>query len=160
VSTSPELTSGSRWSSRASTSENTDRLREIVREYGWPGVSLVGEQGSDAAWLLAQHADRQLDFQREVLPLLERAVDAGEAKPAHVAYLTIASVPLKAGASGTAPRLVMFATEPLSRGPSRMPRTSMTGDVPSDWTRVPTTSLARCRRDALREDGRWTRRWK
>jgi hypothetical protein len=67
---------------------NTDRLREIVREYGWPGVSLVGEEGAEAAWLLTQHADRQLDFQREVLPLLERAVEAGEAKPAHVAYLT------------------------------------------------------------------------
>ena len=68
---------------------NTDRLREIVREYGWPGVSLVGEEASDAAWLLAQHADRQLDFQREVLPLLNRAADVGEAKPVHVAYLTV-----------------------------------------------------------------------
>jgi hypothetical protein len=67
---------------------NTDRLREIVREHGWPGISLVGEQAADAAWLLAQHADRQLDFQREVLPLLKRAVKAGEAKPSHLAYLT------------------------------------------------------------------------
>jgi|tagenome__1003787_1003787.scaffolds.fasta_scaffold20721765_1 hypothetical protein len=67
---------------------NTDRLREIIREHGWPGSSLVGQEAADAAWLLAQHADRQLDFQREVLPLLKRAAAAGEAKPAHVAYLT------------------------------------------------------------------------
>jgi hypothetical protein len=67
---------------------NTDRLRDVVRDHGWPGVSLVGEEASDAAWLLAQHADRQLDFQREALPLLQRAADEGEAKPAHVAYLT------------------------------------------------------------------------
>jgi hypothetical protein len=67
---------------------NTDRLREIVREHGWPGISLVGEKGADAAWLLAQHADRQLDFQREVLPLLAEAASTGEAKASHVAYLT------------------------------------------------------------------------
>ena len=67
---------------------NTDRLREIVREHGWPGASLVGQEASHAAWLLVQHADRQLDFQRETLPLLQRAADEGEAKPAHVAYLT------------------------------------------------------------------------
>jgi hypothetical protein len=67
---------------------NTDRLREIVRRHGWPGVSLVGEAGAEAAWLIAQHADRQLDFQREVLPLLTAAAANGEAKARHAAYLT------------------------------------------------------------------------
>lgn len=67
---------------------NTDRLRQIIQQHGWPGRSLVGDDGAEAAWLLAQHADRQLDFQREVLPLLAEAVAAGEAKPAHLAYLT------------------------------------------------------------------------
>jgi hypothetical protein len=67
---------------------NTDRLREIVREHGWPGVSLVGEAGAEAAWLIAQHADRQLDFQREVLPLVTAAAANGEVRPRHAAYLT------------------------------------------------------------------------
>jgi hypothetical protein len=67
---------------------NTDRLREIIAEHGWPGVSLVGEDGAEAAWLIAQHADRQLDFQREVLPLLTAAAANGEAKARHAAYLT------------------------------------------------------------------------
>jgi hypothetical protein len=66
---------------------NTDRLREIVDEFGWPGRSLVGAEGARHAWLLAQHADKQLDFQRRVLALLEDAVAAGEAKPKHLAYL-------------------------------------------------------------------------
>jgi hypothetical protein len=67
---------------------HTDRLREIVDEFGWPGRSLVGAKGAHDAWLLAQHADKQLDFQRRVLALLEEAVTAGEAEPKHLAYLT------------------------------------------------------------------------
>jgi hypothetical protein len=67
---------------------NTDRLREIIEANGWPGYSLVGEQGAEHAWLIAQHSDNQLDFQREVLGLLTRAVAHGEASPKHVAFLT------------------------------------------------------------------------
>ncbi len=57
---------------------NTDRLREIVDEIGWPGRNVVGEEGAEHAWLIAQHADRQLDSQRVFLDALARAVEAGE----------------------------------------------------------------------------------
>ncbi len=67
---------------------NTDRLREIVEHHGWPGRSLVGEEGAEHAWLLAQHADRQLDFQRQALRLLADAVERGEATRRQLAYLT------------------------------------------------------------------------
>ena len=43
--------------------------------HGWPGRSLVGEQGAMDAWLLAQHADRQPGFQRRALSLLAMAVE-------------------------------------------------------------------------------------
>ena len=67
---------------------NTDRLREIVAEHGWPGRSLVGDDGAHHAWLIAQHADRQLDFQREALSFLADAVSRGEAAERDLAYLT------------------------------------------------------------------------
>lgn len=67
---------------------NTDRLREIIREHGWPGFELVGQGGATHAWLLAQHSDQQLDFQREAVDLLADAVQAGDADPSHLAYLT------------------------------------------------------------------------
>jgi len=37
---------------------NTARLKEIVSRYGWPTISMVGEEGAEAAWLLAQHSER------------------------------------------------------------------------------------------------------
>jgi hypothetical protein len=68
--------------------ENAERLRQIVAEHGWPGRSLVGEQGAHDAWLIAQHADRQPEFQRQALELLADAVARGEASARDLAYLT------------------------------------------------------------------------
>ena len=62
-----------------------ERLKEIVKEHGWPGTRLVGRDGGMAAFLIAQHADPE--SQREMLPLLEKAVDGGDAPPTLVAYL-------------------------------------------------------------------------
>jgi hypothetical protein len=68
--------------------ENTAWLRGVLDRVGWPGNSLVSEQGALAAWLLAQHADGDLGFQRECLARPAAAVEAGEAEPSHLAYLT------------------------------------------------------------------------
>lgn len=68
--------------------ENTEWLKSVVREHGWPGRSLVGRDGSDAAWLLVQHADHDAPFQRECLDLLTEAVAKGEGDQRNLAYLT------------------------------------------------------------------------
>lgn len=44
---------------------NRLRLQEIMNEIGWPGIREVGRDGSQGAWLLAQHAPAE--FQREYL---------------------------------------------------------------------------------------------
>jgi hypothetical protein len=68
--------------------KNTKRMKEIVAKVGWPGKSLVGKEGADNAFLLVQHADRDGAFQKECLPLLEKAVKQGEASGKNLAYLT------------------------------------------------------------------------
>jgi hypothetical protein len=68
--------------------ENSEWLRTVVDAIGWPGRALVGEEGAHAAWLLAQHADRRLAFQRRCLKLLKQAVARGEASRADLAHLT------------------------------------------------------------------------
>lgn len=48
---------------------NGARLKEIIAEYGWPGRSLVGEDGMIAAWFIAQHAIGDPPFQRKAVKL-------------------------------------------------------------------------------------------
>jgi len=67
--------------------KNTQRMKEIVKEYGWPMVSDVGSDGATAAWLIVQHADAQPHFQKQCLPLLEAAFKQEEAKGSNYAYL-------------------------------------------------------------------------
>ena len=66
----------------------TERLKEIVRERGWPTYSLVGEEAEDAAWAIAQHSDHDPEFQREALEWLRVAVENNDASPGNLAYLT------------------------------------------------------------------------
>jgi hypothetical protein len=68
--------------------ENTDRMKEIVKRFGWPGKSLVGKDGANAAWILVQHADHDRAFQKQCLEFLQEAVKKGEATGEHLAYLT------------------------------------------------------------------------
>ena len=68
--------------------DNVAWLKNAVAEIGWPGRSMVGEDGAHAAWLLAQHADRDPAFQRRCLDLIAEAVECGEASPVELAYLT------------------------------------------------------------------------
>ena len=72
---------------RRLTARHGDRLGEIMDEYGWPTAELVGEDAERAAWLIAQHVDRQLDVQRRALQLMEQAVSAGSASPRELAFL-------------------------------------------------------------------------
>jgi hypothetical protein len=67
--------------------DNLPWLRRLVAERGWPGRSLVGAQGAQAAWLLVQHADADPAFQHRCLDLLVEASGHGEASGTEVAYL-------------------------------------------------------------------------
>ncbi|MFQ5490340.1 MAG: DUF6624 domain-containing protein [Phycisphaerae bacterium] len=67
---------------------NTKRMKQIVRDYGWPTRSLVGDDGSHAAWLLVQHADQDPVFQSRCLDLMHAELTVGEVFPQDVAYLT------------------------------------------------------------------------
>ena len=54
---------------------NTARLTVIIKQHGWPGPKLIGRDGTDAFFLLAQHANPA--FQKKVLPLVQNAYRHG-----------------------------------------------------------------------------------
>ncbi|MEW6155899.1 MAG: DUF6624 domain-containing protein [Verrucomicrobiota bacterium] len=66
---------------------NARALEVILKAFGWPGKSLVGADGSHAAWLILQHAIGRPELLRQCLPLLERAAVLDEIEPAQPAYL-------------------------------------------------------------------------
>lgn len=67
--------------------ENTAWLKADIAANGWYLISTSGERASGAAWLMAQHADRDPAFQRQVLTLLEPLVEQKETSAANFAYL-------------------------------------------------------------------------
>ena len=54
---------------------NTARIKVIIKQHGWPGPKLIGRDGTDAFFLLAQHAAPAL--QKKVLPLVQTAYRRG-----------------------------------------------------------------------------------
>ncbi len=68
--------------------DNTAWLKGIVEERGWFTNSADGENAPEAAWLIAQHADHDTNFQRHVLDLLEPLANAGEVSGQNYAYLS------------------------------------------------------------------------
>ena len=65
---------------------HTNRMKEIVGQIGWPTVSKVGDSGAHSAWLLVQHADHDVNFQRRCLKLMKKS-STSEISQVDLAYL-------------------------------------------------------------------------
>jgi hypothetical protein len=66
---------------------HTAELKTLLPPKGWFGVTEYGAQTSANAWLLVQHADRDPEFQREILKRLEPLAASGEVDPSNYALL-------------------------------------------------------------------------
>lgn len=67
--------------------ENAARLRALIAEYGWPDESVVGEDGAEAAWRIAQHSINHPDFMHECRRLVDEASANGRVQRRHFAFL-------------------------------------------------------------------------
>ena len=68
--------------------KNQIRLKEILEEYGYPGYDLVGHEGENNFWLMVQHCDFDINFQKSVLARMEVMVQNGQADASNFGYLT------------------------------------------------------------------------
>lgn len=67
---------------------NEQRLIAVINKYGFPGYDLVGEKGSNHFWLMVQHCDKDVSFQRRVLKAMKAELPKHNADPKNFAYLT------------------------------------------------------------------------
>ena len=120
---------------------NSSRLSGICAEIGLPTRSRDGASAEHKTWLLGQHAEADVGFQREVLALM-RAEPAVEVCPEHLAYLedrvrTHEGRPQRYGtqlrqtADGGLEALAMEDPEPRGR-PTRIGRTRPARRVRAD----------------------------
>ncbi len=71
----------------AATRKNVLRLKQIINEIGFPSSEKVGDNGELAVWLIAQHADYDIDFQERILNHFKKLPSISERKK-HIAFLT------------------------------------------------------------------------
>lgn len=67
--------------------KNAETLQEIMTKIGYPTISKVGKEASDAAWLIIQHAISRPSFMKNSLVYLKKAVEQQDANPYILAYL-------------------------------------------------------------------------
>lgn len=67
---------------------NAVRMKEIVEKHGWPTRSMVADDGTRCAWLLVQHGDHAVAFQRKCLELMRSHSKNEQVFLVDLAYLT------------------------------------------------------------------------
>jgi len=60
-------------------------IKKVIENFGYPTVALVGDRAARAAFLLCQHADSDIQFQKKVLTLIKTS---NEVPKNEIAYLT------------------------------------------------------------------------
>ncbi|HEX8533354.1 MAG TPA: DUF6624 domain-containing protein [Allosphingosinicella sp.] len=66
--------------------DNTKWLKSVVEKNGWPTISSVGKNASQAAWLMLQYAGSDPGFQVRALKLMQPLVARDEVQRQHYAY--------------------------------------------------------------------------
>jgi len=68
--------------------KNTHTLEEIIDDIGYPTIDKVGQEASEATWIIIQHSISSPDFMRKCLRLLESATIEKKVNPQNLASLS------------------------------------------------------------------------
>lgn len=68
-------------------SKNYQRAKEIIQKYGWPKKQEIGTDGQNNLWLIIQHADHDVLFQKKVLKEMEKLKGTNELNLENYAFL-------------------------------------------------------------------------
>ncbi|GAB3799344.1 hypothetical protein GCM10028819_22460 [Spirosoma humi] len=82
--------------------DNARRLQEIMAQIGWPAQEQVGEDASQAAWLIVQHAISLPSLMKSALALMNEQKKTRTIDPVSLAFLS--------------DRIAMYENRPQSYG--------------------------------------------
>ena len=68
--------------------KNTDSLKRIINDHGWPILSQINKEAKNAFLIIIQHSDKDPEFQQHALKFVKRAYEEGHIKGQDVALLT------------------------------------------------------------------------
>lgn len=71
----------------ASDLENFNEAKNIIAKYGWPKISEIGTDGQNNFWLLVQHSDQDVKFQKKALLEMEKLFGTKEINMENYAFL-------------------------------------------------------------------------
>lgn len=66
---------------------NTEDLKKLLKVYRWFTVTQFGAKSDQNAWLIVQHADLDVSFQKNILIILADLYPQGETSPKNYGYL-------------------------------------------------------------------------
>lgn len=66
---------------------NTGDLKDLLKIHRWFTISTFGKDADSHAWLIVQHADLDLEFQKHVLSILAELYPSRETNPKNYAFL-------------------------------------------------------------------------
>ncbi len=100
---------------------NTLALKKIVQRWGWVTISKFGPIASDNAWIIAQHADHDVEFQEAALALMTKALENNDVDRGKAAYLwdrvkVNRGLPQRYGSQGTCKGKGKWEPRPLEDG--------------------------------------------
>lgn len=72
---------------RAATRSNHLHLKKIVKQYGFPSFRFVGKSSSHNFWMMVQHSDFDVPFQKKVLRLMRKRLKEKDASAQDYAFL-------------------------------------------------------------------------
>ena len=66
---------------------NLTKTKEIIKKYGWLKISQIGKDGQNNLWLIVQHADQDILFQKAALKAMEKLKGTKELDMENYAFL-------------------------------------------------------------------------
>jgi hypothetical protein len=102
----------------ASDDEHNSELKKLLNKYNWFSISKFGKEADKNGWLLVQHQDNDLKFQKMILKRLKKLYPIGETSKANYAYLydriaVVENKPQKYGTQGECIGKGLWKPDPL-----------------------------------------------